>query len=1306
MKKRILISLMLLLISKLALSQKQEPRLVLPVGHTESIKSAIFSQNGELVFTTSSNNQTKVYDVKTGKEIAHLKGEIIEFLNDRRHILMFANNKYLLVDTETFSTKFSYVLNDGYHSFFAFIQTEFFNNNKSLRGEIRYNSDSTQLLINSLTNFILYDLKADKEILNIRLFDDYKKTIKFGDFKENHIPKKQYISDVLFQNNNNEILVETSNDSIQVWDIKSKKIIRLEKTKSNHDNLQDSAKIKNPNKEIKSNFKYNKKEQIAVWTNRWNIQDSSIGIDEITNYSNEESYLVLKNIQTGEIIKKLKGHKKRINAVLSDSKGKYLAVCSQDNICRLWNLSDYTYKDLKYHSKEVNNASFSADGKNIITVSADSSAVIWDTGTGKILKVLCGYSVESKNSILTQNYIINEINDNVYIFNQMTGNIFEIINNCSLLKFKLPSNDSDKKEYNDCIFLQKNKNSFTIRNLKNQTEKTYKLSYSRNLENGNFYMKNDTILFVGYGELILWKKQEQENIKEIDYIKHKYSKSKNYINLIYCLNENLDFALVSSWKGNIYSINTRSGKIYNRFRKINSKKISLCKASIDNKMVIVNKSLGVNAHNLEIWDLKSDKKIWSYKTKDWLHGIQTVHLCKDDKEISIFDNNKIQFYDLNTGNLVYEIPDITGIVKMYNSPNQQYLVITESYQNSAYLTLFDLDKHEILFKSKCHNGLIHNVSFDQNSNFFYSNSSDNSSVFWSIDDKKMLYRRILINGNNWIVHDKNYRYQGTPVAMDKIHYVCDLEVVELNQTKDSLYIPNLVQRIMNGENLDRLPKLSDLNICGVTPIVEPIEKGDGGYHYEVTPQTGGVGDIEIYLNGVVRQTENAKRLKLKNGKYSIQVDPKLIDRYQIPGESLQVKVIAKTANNSISSRGIVIDLKSDEPTSLRKPSLHAVMIGVDDYKDDNLDLNYAAKDANDLHQALEQASKKFFNVDDTNRVFFYNLTINREGKLGTDKIKGKTPDKANINQTLEEIEKKSKPEDILLVFFAGHGEIVDKDQLLLLTTEATSTNFEGIRMRELLEQLNKIPAGKRVLILDACHSGAAINNMDLAKFTGKRDVKDAERQSQRLKELDKLASKSGFAIITASSSEQKALELPQYEHGLMTYALLNAMLNNKSSLDENNQLQLDKWLMATEEEVKKLNQNQSAERMVPVNFVLGKIDDEVRSSIVLKEIPTVYVSNVLNIDLGFDDQKIKGQLLNYFSEKSRGTEKTLFVSEIEQPNSVQVNLVYTISSNQITFKATLLKNNEVVKRIEKSGNLTAQSSLLNELMVLIEKEVK
>jgi hypothetical protein len=53
-----------------------------------------------------------------------------------------------------------------------------------------------------------------------------------------------------------------------------------------------------------------------------------------------------------------------------------------------------------------------------------------------------------------------------------------------------------------------------------------------------------------------------------------------------------------------------------------------------------------------------------------------------------------------------------------------------------------------------------------------------------------------------------------------------------------------------------------------------------------------------------------------------------------------------------------------------------------------------------------------------------------------------------------------------------------------------------------------------------------------------------------------------------------------------------------------------------------------------------------------------------------------------------------------------VNVVYTISKNQITLKATLLKNNELIKRIEKTGTISNQTTLLNELMLLIEKELE
>ena len=40
--------------------------------------------------------------------------------------------------------------------------------------------------------------------------------------------------------------------------------------------------------------------------------------------------------------------------------------------------------------------------------------------------------------------------------------------------------------------------------------------------------------------------------------------------------------------------------------------------------------------------------------------------------------------------------------------------------------------------------------------------------------------------------------------------------------------------------------------------------------------------------------------------------------------------------------------------------------------------------------------------------------------------------------------------------------------------------------------------------LDACHSGAAINELNIKDIAGVRDGEDAEKQSQRLKELENL----------------------------------------------------------------------------------------------------------------------------------------------------------------------------------------------------------
>jgi len=1403
MKKRIIFSLLLLFISKLAMAQKQEPRLILPVGHTGKIKMIEFSKGQKYLITSSEDNTARIWDQSLNRELYFINHKNIEnafFYNEDKNFVSYGGGKIIFWETingqKIDSLNGNKIMSLSRDRFLIFederstirdLKTK--KNIYQFKGRcIDVSSDLSKILTvrsyslnnensenDSLTN--VYDLKS-----GVKLFDFYN-TSHYASIGSAEIQKFSsnglFIINLKQGNKELEIInsktgdlfftVQNQNDSRVIIDAQISKDGKYLAICQNDLQAVNQSYVEVYNlKEKESIFKFFVKDimyeplefspcsRYLIWKETHfggerKIYDINLkkelfsGIIDFTDsdiqfiknskyisieeYNNGSSQNLIYDLEKPEYCYRLPlndvfyvndgrdfiqndNHSTTLQT-LFDSKGNLIADVSKAGLgLSLEIQNDYPIIKQVFRGGSVFRDSLICINERILAIKNEKGDFINTKGQplSNIIAMLKGpigsfvtiqiqglnknireISVRRDITYLQPKVLINFSQYSEWIndleMKPNSKNSYELLVACSnrmvrYLDFKSGKQLSEYQGGKDVVTVNSNlKGDTFITSSTDGYARIYFFAEANPIKQFDFYGDIRFADFIENDNFIEVHSLEYNNVTWMNLTNNKVKHSANLKRT-----ENGEFGII---RGGGNSIIDKKGKIeYLELSTIPETKIQLMNVSIpDSKMdsFIINLGRFKNFYYSGHYFISKDSLLI---------------------EFSNFDSTYVILYNIN--DTCYQKNIETTLVKGLRKQLRGTFIEKRFLERGI---KFNCEEYSKLIHLKNQASITHNnnqirdveLLFDKR--FLVTTAQDHKTILWDVETGKPLYTRLQLEGDDWLVYDTNYRFDGTPGAIEKLYFVCGLEIVELNQVKDSLHVPNLVQRIMNGENLDRLPKLSDLNICGVTPIVEPIDKGDGGYHYEITPRTGGVGDIEIYLNGVVRQTENAKRLKLKKGKYSIQVDPKLIARYQIPGEALQVKVIAKTANNSISSRGVVLNHKSDDKPTYRKPSLHAVMIGVDDYKDDKLDLNYAAKDANDLHQALEQASKKFFNVDDTNRVFFYNLTINREGKLGTDKIKGKTPAKVNIIQTLEEIEKKSKPEDILLVFFAGHGEIVDKDQLLLLTTEATSTNFEGIRMRELLDQLNKIPAGKRVLILDACHSGAAINNLDYAQLTGKRDVKDAERQSQRLKELDKLASKSGFAIITASSSDQKALELPQYEHGLMTYALLNAMLNNKTSLDENNQLQLEKWLIATEEEVKKLNQNQSAERMVPVTFTLGKIDEEVRSSIVLKEIPTIFVSNVLNIDLGFDDQKIKSQLVNYFSEKSRGTEKTLFVSEIEQPNSVEVNVVYTLSKNQITLKATLLKNNEVVKRIEKSGNLTSQSSLLNELMVLIEKEL-
>lgn len=86
-------------------------------------------------------------------------------------------------------------------------------------------------------------------------------------------------------------------------------------------------------------------------------------------------------------------------------------------------------------------------------------------------------------------------------------------------------------------------------------------------------------------------------------------------------------------------------------------------------------------------------------------------------------------------------------------------------------------------------------------------------------------------------------------------------------------------------------------------------------------------------------------------------------------------------------------------------------------------------------------------------------------------------DVRRLTQTLRRLVRDT--EDVLFVYFAGHGTIVRRGQLCLVVadTDASDPDITGLEFERVREALLDSPAQTKIVILDCCYSGRAIETM-------------------------------------------------------------------------------------------------------------------------------------------------------------------------------------------------------------------------------------
>lgn len=406
-------------------------------------------------------------------------------------------------------------------------------------------------------------------------------------------------------------------------------------------------------------------------------------------------------------------------------------------------------------------------------------------------------------------------------------------------------------------------------------------------------------------------------------------------------------------------------------------------------------------------------------------------------------------------------------------------------------------------------------------------------VIWNAKTWERLGSAVQMRSGDWLVMDGAGRYDATdPDAVDGAMYVLEwdggLEPLDVAQFKSQFWDPGLLAKLL-GQSAEPLRPVPDLSSLKLFPRIELQRLPSGAVAVGMEPRGGGgIGQVTVSVNG----KEIAKRRGV--GFFNVnlaEIQPHLLPETRLkPGESNVLSVRASNAEGTLTSLPVELDLGI--PEGLRAPEvrLFGLFVGVGDYVGNARDLKAPPSDANRLRFAIESVSSGLLRdrVELTTMVTAPGAAI--------------APTRANILKWFDDVSKKATSSDILLVFFAGHGmdKIGPLSGYYFLTAEANpdvlsaaTIGTMSISGEDLRARLQQIAANKQVVILDTCHSGAAAGAV--LEATDRSVSGDFQRAWEAIKDA------TGTWMLAGSAADQQSYESANVEHGVLTYALLEAI---------------------------------------------------------------------------------------------------------------------------------------------------------------------
>jgi len=586
-----------------------------------------------------------------------------------------------------------------------------------------------------------------------------------------------------------------------------------------------------------------------------------------------------------------------------------------------------------------------------------------------------------------------------------------------------------------------------------------------------------------------------------------------------------------------------------------------------------------------LWDVTSGKPIRELAGDEL--GLNAVDLWGDSKGLAALGGRygAIQIFSLGDAaappKIVRHAPTVSQVLF---SPDGRYLLSAGADSTTRF---WDVATAQEVKRVENPSRLTTGIAMTHDSHWLAVGDVDGNTVIWDANAGREAVRVLSLSNGGWVVVTPDGRFDADSLehvqALDWVMPDDPMRLLPVETFMRDYYEPRLLSRVLSGESLPKVRKLTALNRAQPKVTIQKVTLEPSGDTISVdvgvenqtvnvsgkngsTTQQSGMTNLRLFRDQrLVGYVDN--ELNGSGGGAAALVHFKNIKLTKAVGQRA-VELSAYAFNND-GVKSATTTKSFDLPTELRARGGKAYIIafGVGSFSNHAWDLDFAANDATALADNLEiglKASQQFDDVvpikliadktvhgratKDVLKAVFEILA----GKPANAEARGKIPDVDRLHEV--------RPEDLVVVSASTHG-YADRNGSFHLFPEDIGQGTDRVLNAALLASTitgddlrdwwRPVDAGEMVLIIDACQSAAAVEGGGTFKPgpLGNRG-------------LGQLAYDKGIRILVASQADDSAVESGSLKHGLLTYALTADGLQaaRADHAPKDGVITLDEWL--------------------------------------------------------------------------------------------------------------------------------------------------